>query len=130
MSGRLSDLDQQTLRALKQHGDDHTLARHVIYWLFFPSDEARRAALCEAISNGWRQHSKTLADAPGEDDSWILSVDANHDLTEEVLVERLDTINSIATKHGGDFDGWEAQIAVGERTERPRGLLHRLFKRR
>lgn len=67
MSDSLSDLDRKTLRALKQHGDDQTLSRHVIYWLFFPTDEQRRSALAEATTMGWSQYAKTLSEEPGED---------------------------------------------------------------
>ncbi len=128
MSYRLSDLDRLALRELRKRGDDHGLARHVIHWLFFQSDEQRQAARNEAITAGWGEYGDNIE--PSEDDVWCLSLDATHDLTEAVLIQRLAEMNAIAARHGGVYDGWEAQIAAPEEGIQRPGLMARLLGKR
>lgn len=98
------DADRLALRQLAGRGADLTRPRHVIHYLYFPSEgDAHEAAV--SIGDAW----KTQVDPPTEEaGQWCLRADGNRTLSYETVAAFRSWFGELAERHHGEYDGWEA----------------------
>jgi Regulator of ribonuclease activity B len=98
------EADRLALRQLAGRGADLTKPRHVIHFLYFPSERDARAA-AEAIGDAWT----TRVEPPDETASqWCVKADGNRTIGAEIVGGFRSWFDVIATRHNGEYDGWEA----------------------
>ena len=98
------DADRLALRQLEGRGADLSRPRHVIHFLYVRSErDARDAA--EAIGGTWKVQVETPTDGA---DQWCLKVDGNRTLSPETVSAFRARFVEVATRHAGEYDGWEA----------------------
>jgi hypothetical protein len=98
------EADRLALRQLAGRGADLSKPRHVIHFLYFPS-EAEARAVIETIGDAW----KTELEAPTESiGQWCVKADGNRTVSYETAAAFRSWFDDIARRHGGEYDGWEA----------------------
>ncbi len=102
--------DLLVLEQLLNAGADLTAPRHVVYYLYFPSEEGATAAAAESTAAGFGTDLR--APTPEADDLWVV-VAERHDyvLDLDIVRDNTDWFAELAERHGGDYDGWEASVA-------------------
>ena len=99
--------DLMLLGAIKEQGGDLLAPRHVVHFLYFPSEAAARGAGDELAAAGWQTEARVpLPDHP---DQWTL-VAEQHDvvLTPAFVRDTTDLMEAVAARAQGEHDGWEA----------------------
>lgn len=102
--------DLLVLEQLVTAGADLTAPRHVVYYLYFDSEEQAVAASSESTSEGFGTELRPPMTGAGE--QWAV-VSERHDyvLDLDTVRENTDWFAELAARHGGDYDGWEASIS-------------------
>ena len=110
----LDPTDFQTLNALAAHGDDKTAIRDVIHYIYFTDEDEARSFAKAILAAGF--HDVALGQPGADEGDTGFVVRAHHDgtLIEADIGERLSTIRELAGAFSGDYDGWEAAIALKE----------------
>lgn len=107
--------DRQVLEAMRQHGADLRKPAHTVHYLYFPSQGAADSAAVDIRAQGY----EVQIDRAAEPSLWkrlfgrskFVCIAENHAVPAEAAVfATSNTMNRIAAKHGGDYDGWEASI--------------------
>lgn len=99
------DADRLALRQLAGRGADLAKPRHVIHFLYFATEDDARAA-ADAVTEG----SWTASLEPPTDmiDQWCVKADGHRILAPETVVAFRSWFESLAARHDGEYDGWEA----------------------
>lgn len=98
------EADRLALRQLAGRGADLTKPRHVIHYLYFPTERQARDA-GDAIGDAWR----TNVEPPTEDIAeWCLKADGDRTLAPDTVAALRSWFARLAAEHGGEYDGWEA----------------------
>jgi len=105
----LKHKDLLVLHQLMQAGAELTQPRHTVHYLYFADPEAATAASREAEGNGFEvEVREPLPDHPGQ---WSL-VCGRHGVVvhPDTVRDHGDLFDSLAERHGGEYDGWEASV--------------------
>ena len=98
--------DLLVLKQLIDHGADITAPRHVLHYLYFAQEESARQAARE-VAAPFSSDVRT----PEAGDKWLVVCEAhNHTLSPETVRGVSDFFESLAGRHGGQHDGWEASV--------------------
>lgn len=98
------EADALALRQLAGRGADLSKPRHMIHFLYFPSERDARAA-ADTIGDAW----KTDIEPPDDSlDEWCVKADGNRTVGPETVAAFRSWFEEIAVKHRGAYDGWEA----------------------
>jgi Regulator of ribonuclease activity B len=99
------EADSLALRQLAGRGADLSKPRHVVHFLYFPSEADARAA-AEACDEGkWT----TAVEPPTETiDQWCLKAEAHRTVGPDTVAAFRAWFEGVASTHGGEYDGWEA----------------------
>lgn len=103
----LRPADLSVLRALAETGAELEQPRHVLHYLYFPSQRAAEQAASTAASQGWEAAAREPL--VGIARHW--SVVAQRDdvvLRPEFVRESTEFFENLAAVHRGEYDGWEA----------------------
>lgn len=106
--------DKAVLEALGARGDQPELARPVTHYSSFPS-AGQRAAFSGSIENAGFVVSR-LTDTGRAADARPYGVvyELVQSASLQVMSETRGLLTRLAEKHGGDYDGWECQLAAGD----------------
>lgn len=103
-------LDQQLVSTFEDMGDDLSVERPVRFYAYFDDQASAEAFSREARAAGFSdERVEKSADSDPEDDrigviairTTAIDFDSVHPITMQLL--------EMAERHGGEFDGWEAQ---------------------
>jgi hypothetical protein len=98
----LDDADQEILRQLVELGAQLVHPRSVRAYLYFRSEDAALRAARELSEGGW------TAEVGAESGTWLVRPERVMVVSpESVMAVRIE-LTAVATRHGGDYDGWEA----------------------
>jgi hypothetical protein len=102
--------DLLVMSQLIQHGADLTQPRHTVYYLYFDDGTVAVAAADEARNSGF---SVDVRDPdPDVTEQWAVVCERdNLVLDPDTVRENSDLFDSIAAKHSGVYDGWEAAVS-------------------
>lgn len=105
----LKHKDLLVLHQLMQAGADLTQPRHTVHYLYFTSPDAAMAASDEAQERGFEADVREpLPDYP---DQWSLVCGRHGVVVHPATVrDHGDFFDSLAARHGGEYDGWEASV--------------------
>ncbi len=101
--------DLLVLEQLVTAGADLAAPRHVMYFLYFNSEDQAVAAAAESTSAGFGTDLRHPIPEAGE--QWAV-ISERHDyvLDLDTVRENTDWFAELAARHGGDYDGWEASV--------------------
>lgn len=104
----ISSKDLAVLEQLRQHGADLAEPRHVIHFLYAPSESAARELSAAAAARGFHgQVREPLPDDPGR---WTVVCETEAVLSRDFVRASTDFFENLALRHGGTYDGWEAAV--------------------
>lgn len=97
--------NEVAVEQIEQAGGDTAQTQLIAYFLIFPSDEAARRATTDLRSHGFTTNAEYTAGFAEEGEGWLVveKAGALADLEQEEAL-----LSDLATKHGGQYDGWEA----------------------
>jgi regulator of ribonuclease activity B len=100
--------DLAILDNLMKHGADLTQSRHVIYYSYAPSEAVARAMGQEAEANDFTADVREpLPEFPGQ---WPVVCERHAVTSPDFVRETDDFFQSLADRHGAEYDGWEASV--------------------
>lgn len=98
--------DLQVLGNLRDSGADLTKARHVLYYLYFPSVDAADEAAGAGRSAGYACAVREVVERPGQ---WSVVCERSDAVLDPNAVNDADDLfQGLADRLIGEFDGWEA----------------------
>jgi hypothetical protein len=97
--------DRQVLAELVAHGADLSRGRHVVHYLYFPSDDQRNAAE-EAL----REHGYGIRHGNNYKDTKSLIAERTGHVDEQTIEAERQLLETIAENNAGEYDGWEAAL--------------------
>ena len=101
--------DRKVLSQLIEAGSDLSRARHSIHYFYFGSQAAAEAAGDDLlVLNFDVQIGEPLPDEPSSR-RWAVMADRTEIVNESVIRALRPPLTEIAERHGGEYDGWEAQ---------------------
>jgi hypothetical protein len=100
-----SEGDSLVLDQLRAHGADLDRPRHVIQYLYFPSDEGARAAAEALRPMGYEVDVRPPSSGI---DQWAVIAEMEVVLDESWVDETRRRLRAVAEANGGEYDGWEA----------------------
>ena len=110
------DSDRAVIASLAENGADLTKPAHIVHYLYFKSIAAAEAAATELKAAGYR--IKRVGKAPVTSlwqrlfgpASFSCIAETNIAPSEENVSAASDFMNGLASKHGGEYDGWESSV--------------------
>jgi Regulator of ribonuclease activity B len=100
-------LDRETLDAMKASGADLSKPTEVIFYLYVPSRAAAEKAAAELGRAGY---DAELRPPLPDYDEWLCCATLEMVPSVEGIDRSRTTLDALAKRLGGDFDGWEAAI--------------------
>ena len=101
--------DIALLGQMMQSGADLTKPRHVLYYLYFDREVAARSAADETTKAGF--DSTVSEPLPGYPGQWRLRCERRDAVLDIEFVRGSDDLfEGVASRFGGEFDGWEASV--------------------
>jgi len=98
--------DLQTLAALRRAGADLGKPHTPVYYLHFPDESAAKAARRAATEEGFG----VIKTMPARDrQQWVLILTRTMTLSLDNVRNASASLRAIATRHGGVYDGWQAE---------------------
>jgi len=98
--------DLLLMNEIAKRATDLSQPRHVIFYLYAPSEEIGRLIAAEARTHGFAAEVREpLPEHPG---SWAVACETHAVLTPEFVRESVDLFEALAERHHADYDGWEA----------------------
>lgn len=99
-------LDQQTLQELAKAGGNLTMSTEVINYLYLPDEARALTAAGELEQGGYHVDVRKAAKGPG----WLALAKINMVPSSENIALLRDRFETLASRLGGDYDGWEAAV--------------------
>ncbi|NNE94599.1 MAG: ribonuclease E inhibitor RraB, partial [Acidimicrobiales bacterium] len=94
-------------KQLIDHGADLTAPRHVLHYLYFSDEQSAQMAAAE-VAAPFSAEVRSPSEGVTE---WLVLCEAHdHMLNPETVRGDTDFFESLAERHGGDHDGWEASV--------------------
>ncbi|NMG35841.1 hypothetical protein GRF61_15445 [Azoarcus sp. TTM-91] len=100
-----ASLDGLVIQQLQQAGSDLSQPHSIEFFLYFPSEKAAKAAAREL--KGFASKEVSPAD---EGPEWLLLLSRQMKPIEKDLVSLRATFESLAARHGGEYDGWGSPV--------------------
>lgn len=105
------DGDAIVVKKLREEGADLSQKREVLHYLYLPSVDAASRAAQELRSEGYSVEQRPSADADkNPPNPWLVLAKIVAVVNDTVVEETTLRFTELATRHGGEYDGWEAAI--------------------
>ncbi len=98
--------DLQVMGELMKHGADLTQPRHVVFYSYGPSATAAKSIAREGRARGLE--CDVREPLPEYPDKWAVVCETHTVASPEFIRDTTDFFESVAERHGGEYDGWEA----------------------
>ena len=108
-SGDTASGDRAVLDQLRGRGSDLSLPRHTIHFLYFPTRGAAQEA-AEILRAGGHIANTRPRNPAASANSWPVLVETVAVVDEATIASGRETFESLATRFGGEYDGWEAAL--------------------
>jgi uncharacterized protein (TIGR01619 family) len=103
--------NSDTLEVMSKEGDIHELPREVAHWLYFADERQRETFLHSARATGFLQLD--LLPPSGDDRlTYGVVLTETHAITSPEIDRKTRELRALAAAAGGEYDGWEAQVAI------------------
>lgn len=98
--------DSQVIEQLRKAGSNLGKAHDIEFFLYFPGKEQAEAAQKDLQGQGFTSEVRRASKGP----DWLLFLTRSMRPAEPALREVRATLSSTASRHGGTYDGWGAQV--------------------
>ena len=99
--------DLMLLGAISEQGGDLSAPRHVVHYLYLPTEPAARAASAELGTQGWS--AEVREPLPEYPEQWaVVAEQADAVLSPDFVRDTTDLMEAVASRGQGEYDGWEA----------------------
>ncbi|WP_446218845.1 ribonuclease E inhibitor RraB [Micromonospora sp. IBHARD004] len=98
--------DLLLMNEIAKRAADLSQPRHVIFYLYAPSEDLGQLIAAEARAHGFE--AEVREPLPENPASWAVVCDTHVVLTPEFVRESVDLFEALAARHHADYDGWEA----------------------
>lgn len=99
--------DLMIMEQLRAMGADLSKPREVLHYLYLPTEEAANEAGTVLREHGYAVDVRPAAGPPGPN-PWLVHATNDEVVTIESVRAARAIFTSLATQHGGEYDGWEA----------------------
>ena len=99
--------DRVIVEQLRGMGADLSRPREVLHYLYLPSREAADAAGQSLAADGYAVDVRPAAGPPGPN-PWLCLATIEAVVSVDSAGSTRERFTSLATAHGGEYDGWEA----------------------
>jgi regulator of RNase E activity RraB len=106
--GDVDAMDREVLEGIVSRGADLSEPRDVRHYVYLKSEEQRRAAAEEARNAGWVVEEREPL--PAYPNDWLVLASRNAVLSPVEVATSRSAFDELATKFGGEYDGWEAAV--------------------
>lgn len=103
------DGDHSVLTRLKEMGSDLSKPRHSIHYFYFEEETSAEAAAEELETMGFDAATCELLET-SNGTMWPVKAETISVINEDVIEALREPLTKLAERHGGEYDGWEAQI--------------------
>ena len=97
--------DEKTLTQLREAGSDLSKPHEIDHWLYFPAQAPAQAVAKELAAKGFS--SVSVAKSKNE---WQVKAHNRMVPSSAAVASTTKILESLAAKHGGEYDGWETQV--------------------
>jgi rhodanese-related sulfurtransferase len=104
--GSKPNLDQLTLQQLAKAGGNLAMPTEIIVYLYLPEEARARTAAGELEQAGYQMVVRPAATGA----SWLAKATINMVPSPENIVLLRSRFESLASRLGGEYDGWEAAV--------------------
>lgn len=111
-AGRVS-LDAQVIEQLRQAGSDLARPHEIEFFLYFQTRDAAVAAEKELTGRGFSANIERAAKGP----EWLLLFTRSMTPSESDLTSLRAELTALASRHGGQYDGWGSPVVPGKPTQ-------------
>lgn len=98
--------DNDALIELGKHANVDSLHK-VIHYLYFPTERAGKEAVRRLVEWGYLTEDRLSAD----DVNWLVLASVIEKPSTENISGMRDRLEALATGLGGEYDGWECEVA-------------------
>ena len=103
-----TEADARVLEHLAQLGCDESTPRESSHYVYLP-DESSATRTAESLArDGWETRVESC-DEPCDGDAWLVVAVHVCVLTPQCVTETRRTLEALAAKHRGFYDGWETR---------------------
>jgi regulator of RNase E activity RraB len=103
------DADGQVLAQLIEMGSDLSKPRHSVHYFYFDDEGGARAAAIEIERLDFVVNVGERLDEGRQPQRWPVTAERRDVVNSEVITALRGPLAEIAQRHGGEYDGWEAQ---------------------
>jgi Regulator of ribonuclease activity B len=100
--------DLAVLGELMKAGADLDESRHVVYYSYAPSEDTAHAMCREAQAQGY--DADVREPSPEVSGQWAVVCETHAATSPDFVREATDFFEDLATRHGAEYDGWEASL--------------------
>jgi hypothetical protein len=100
------EADRQTLQALKNAGANLTKPTHVLFYLYFETQELADKAAASGRTSELEATVRPAASGGG----WLVLLEGTMVPSESAMHATSARLLGLATSLGGEYDGWEAAV--------------------
>jgi len=103
------EADRKVLAQLVEQGSDLSKPRHSIHYFYFEDEASARAAAGELERMDFGVSIGEKLDEDREPQLWPVTAERRDVINRDVIAALRGPLAEIAERHGGEYDGWEAQ---------------------
>jgi len=100
--------DLAVLGQLMNAGADLSQPREVVYYLYLPCEDVARSVQAEVHGKGFEAEVREPRE--GFAGQWAVACKRRAVVTPDFVREADDMFQTLADRHKGEFDGWEASV--------------------
>lgn len=116
--------DLMVVEQLRGAGDPLTVKRDVCHWAYFPDEQTARRFAAAVEKDGFKTEvNESPEPKPGQ--MWGVKASRDDAVAYPGITDITGMLVERAAAHGGEYDGWEAEVVRVKK----KGLLSKLFKR-
>lgn len=106
-----TSLDGKVIAQLRRAGSDLSQPHDIDFFLYFPTEQAARAAALALDGRGFAVETGKAAQGP----KWLMQLTRRMHPVERDLVALRRELDALAARHGGEYDGWGSPVVPSVR---------------
>jgi Regulator of ribonuclease activity B len=104
-----SEGDSLVVKHLRNEGVDLSKAREVLHYLYLPSEDVAAEAATELRTDGYNVELRLAANADkNPPNPWLVLAKVEAIVDDHSVEQTTFRFTELASRHGGEYDGWEA----------------------
>jgi regulator of RNase E activity RraB len=106
----VDDADRKVLTQLLEMGSDLSRPRHSVHYFYFEDEGSAHAAARDLELMDFGVNVGEKLNEAREPKRWPVTAERRDVINGDVIAALRRPLTQIAERHGGEYDGWEAQV--------------------